>query len=192
MMDLKNKNILTILVESVISGTEIKTENNSVNDLLTKSGVIGMSWIVFLVISAMVFGGVMHSGGFLKKITKVLLSKKPTNFEIVRTNCATCLFFNITACDQYLAIVVPGRMFKEIYEENNLDNTNLSRTIEDSGTVTSVLVPWNSCAAYHSEMLAVNTINYLPFCFFNLLSPMMTLLFSYYKIKIKKIIDENQ
>ena len=192
MMDLKNKNILTILVESVISGTEIKTENDSVNDLLTKSGVIGMSWIVFLVISAMVFGGVMHSGGFLKKMTKFLLSKKPTNFEIVRTNCATCLFFNITACDQYLAIVVPGRMFKEIYEENNLHNTNLSRTIEDSGTVTSVLVPWNSCAAYHSEMLAINTINYLPFCFFNLLSPMMTLLFSYYKIKIKKIIDENQ
>ena len=92
MMDLKNKNILTILVESVISGTEIKTENDSVNDLLTKSGVIGMSWIVFLVISAMVFGGVLHSGG-LKKMTKFLLSKKPTNFEIVRTNCVYMLIF---------------------------------------------------------------------------------------------------
>ena len=102
-------------------------------------------------------------------MTKFLLSK---NLPTLRLLVLIVLhaYFLILPCDQYLAIVVPGRMFKEIYEENNLDNTNLSRTIEDSGTVTSVLVPWNSCAAYHSEMLAINTINYLPFCF-NLLSP---------------------
>tara|TARA_Y100001968_G_C19301112_1_gene689079 strand:- start:777 stop:1055 length:279 start_codon:yes stop_codon:yes gene_type:complete len=86
-----------------------------------------------------------------------------------------------------MAIVIPGRMFKEIYKEYNLAPTNLSRTIEDSGTVTSVLVPWNSCAAYHAEMLAINPIAYLPFCFFNIISPFMTLCFAYMNIRIKKI-----
>ena len=80
-------------------------------------------------------------------------------------------------------------MFKEVYKDNMLDATNLSRTIEDSGTVTSVLVPWNSCAAYHSEMLAVNTMAYLPFCFFNIISPFMTLVFAYMNIKIRKLND---
>jgi len=180
-------NTIQTILKTIFIGTDIQTESLAVNNLLTKSGVFGMLWIILLVITAMIFGGIMHQGGFLKEITDLLISKSSSNMELISSTSGACLFFNITACDQYLAIVIPGRMFKEIYEEHKLHPTNLSRTIEDSGTVTSVLVPWNSCAAYHAEMLAINPITYLPFCFFNILSPFMTLLFAYFNIRIKKI-----
>ena len=95
------------------------------------------------------------------------------------------MFFNATASDQYLAIVVPGRMYADIYKEKGLAPENLSRTLEDSGTVTSVLVPWNTCGAYHSNVLGVATLAYLPFAFFNYISPFMTILYAYLKIKIR-------
>ena len=129
----------------------------------------------------------MYAGDFLKQITDLILSKSSSNLKLIQSTAGSCLFFNITTCDQYLAIVIPGRMFKEIYEEKKLHSTNLSRTIEDTGTVTSVLVPWNSCAAYHAEILAINPLAYLPYCFFNIISPFMTLFFAYLNIKIKKI-----
>ena len=178
---------LTTLIKTVFTGTNIQIAHESVTSLLSKGGVIGMMWIVILVITAMIFGGVMYAGGFLKKITDLILSKSSSNLKIIQSTAGSCLFFNITTCDQYLAIVIPGRMFKEIYAEHNLHSTNLSRTIEDTGTVTSVLVPWNSCAAYHSEILAINPIAYLPYCFFNIISPCMTLLFAYFNIRIKKL-----
>ena len=93
---------------------------------------------------------------------------------------------NVTASDQYLAIVVPGKMFEEEYKKRNLAPENLSRTLEDSGTVTSVLIPWNTCGAAQSSVLGVATLVYLPFCFFNYISPIMTVLFAYLNIKIKK------
>ena len=151
-----------------------------------KSGVFGMLWIILLVITAMMFGGVMYKGGFLKNITNLIISSSSSNLQLIGSTTGSCLFFNIATCDQQLAIVIPGRMFKEIYEEHKLKPVNLSRTIEDTGTVTSVLVPWNSCAAYHAEMLAVNPIAYIPFCFFNIISPIMTLLFAYFNIRIQK------
>lgn len=186
-----NNNTIETITHTIFSGTNIITENNDLNELLSKNGVLGMSWIILLVLSAMTFGGVMHAGGFLKRITSLLISKTSSNVTIIQSTAGSCIFFNISTCDQYLAIVIPGRMFKEVYEEHNLDPTNLSRTIEDSGTVTSVLVPWNSCAAYHAEMLAIQPITYLPFCFFNILSPIMTLLFAYFSIYIKKL-DRNE
>ena len=151
-----------------------------------------MLWIILLVVSAMTFGGIMHKGGFLKRITSLLVSKSSSTATLIGSTAGSCMFFNISTCDQYLAIVIPGRMFKEVYEEHKLDPVNLSRTIEDSGTVTSVLVPWNSCAAYHSEMLAVNPVAYLPFCFFNIISPFMTLLFAYLNIRIKKLYSDKK
>ena len=86
-----------------------------------------------------------------------------------------------------MSIVVPGRMFSKIYRDKNLAPENLSRTLEDSGTVTSVLVPWNTCGAYHASVLNVATLSYLPYCFFSLISPIMTILYAYLKLKIKKI-----
>ena len=182
-----NLNKTTTILNTIFYGTDITTTNMFLNNLLEKDGVKGMLWIVMLVISSMTFGGVMHKGDFLKKITNILLPKSPTNFELIKSTSKSCIFFNITTCDQYMAIVIPGRMFKEIYQKYKLAPVNLSRTIEDSGTVTSVLVPWNSCAAYHAEILAINPIAYLPFCFFNILSPLITLCIAYINIKIKKI-----
>ena len=180
-------NTLETMVKTIFMGTNIETDNEMVNNLLSKNGIFGMLWIVLLVITAMMFGGVMYTGGFLKKITEFLISKSSTDIQLIQSTVGSCLFFNFTTCDQYLAIVIPGRMFKEIYREKKLNATNLSRTIEDSGTVTSVLVPWNSCAAYHAEILAVNPIAYIPYCFFNIISPFMTLLFTYLNIRIKRI-----
>ena len=181
-----DSNTFITLAKTILTGVNIQIEHEAVNNLLSKHGVFGMLWIVLLVITAMVFGGVMHKGGFLKEITSLILSKASSHIQIIQSTAGACLFFNITACDQYLAIVIPGRMFKEIYPEHNLHPTNLSRTIEDAGTVTSVLVPWNSCAAYHAEILSINPVAYLPYCFFNIISPFMTLAFAYFNIRIKK------
>jgi NhaC family Na+:H+ antiporter len=147
----------------------------------------GMLNTIWLIICAMIFGGVMEKSGFLKSIANTIMNKAKSNASLVTSTASTCLFFNMTAADQYLAIIVPGRMYKEIYKKRNLAPENLSRTLEDTGTVTSVLIPWNTCGAYHYGILGVSTFAYLPFCFFNLISPIMTLVYAYAKIKIRKI-----
>jgi NhaC family Na+:H+ antiporter len=106
---------------------------------------------------------------------------------LVSSTVGTCLFFNATASDQYIAIVVPGRMFKKAYEEMNLKPEVLSRTLEDSGTMTSVLIPWNTCGATQSRILGVATLDYVPYCFFNIISPFISILFAYLNIKIRRI-----
>ena len=181
-------NTLETISRTILFGTEMNLDNENINSLLEKGGMSGMLWIIFLVFSAMTFGGVMYAGGFLKKITSLIVSQSSSHTAIISSTAGSCLFFNTSTCDQYLAIVVPGRMFKEVYEEHGLCATNLSRTIEDSGTVTSVLIPWNTCSAYHSTTLGLDPITFIPFCFFNIISPFMTLLFAYLNIKIEKII----
>jgi NhaC family Na+:H+ antiporter len=122
------------------------------------------------------FGGIMDAGA-LSRISNALLKLAHTTLEFAST-VGSCLALNITASDQYLAIVVPGKMFAKAYEDKGLAPENLSRTLEDAGTVTSVLIPWNTCGAYQSGTLGVSTIDYLPYAFFNILSPFMTLLFA--------------
>ena len=112
--------------------------------------------------------------------------------SLVLTTTGTCLFFNVTASDQYLAIVVPGRMFSSSYKKYGLHPKNLSRTLEDSATVTSPLIPWNTCGATHAGVLGIATITYMPFCFFNIISPFMTLIFAYASIKIAKLKSTNE
>ena len=157
------------------------------NNLLESGGMKGMLNTIWLIICAMIFGGVMEKSGFLKSIADKIMRNAKSNGSLVSSTAGTCLFFNMTAADQYLAIIVPGRMYKEIYKKRNLAPENLSRTLEDTGTVTSVLIPWNTCGAYHYGILGVSTFAYLPYCFFNLISPIMTLLYAYAKIKIRKI-----
>jgi len=112
--------------------------------------------------------------------------------SLIAATTGTCIFFNVTASDQYLAIVVPGRMYSDIYKKRGLMPENLSRTLEDSGTVTSVLIPWNTCGATQSSVLGVGTFTYAPYCFFNIISPFMTILFGYMGWKIRKIKEERQ
>ena len=185
----------TISSKALFSGTmislygsiSINTSNPLVTDLLSSSGMFGMLDTIWLVICAMIFGGVMEKAGFLKQITSIILNKIKSSGSLISSTAGTCIFFNLTASDQYLSIVVPGKMYSSIYKEKGLAPENLSRTLEDGGTVTSVLVPWNTCGAYHASVLNVATLTYLPFCFFNLISPIMTILFVYLKIKIKRI-----
>jgi len=141
----------------------------------------------------MVFGGVMDAIGALSRITKSLLKMATTTFGLFASTVASCLALNLTASDQYLALVVPGKMFKKAYEDRGLAPENLSRTLEDAGTVTSVLIPWNTCGAYHSKILFgyAGATAYIPYAFFSIISPFMTLLFAAFSIKIKQLKASN-
>jgi NhaC family Na+:H+ antiporter len=130
----------------------------------------------------------MESAGLLRRITEPLVKRAKSTGALVATTAGSCVFVNVTASDQYLAIVVPGRMFAQTYKDRGLAPENLSRTLEDSGTVTSVLVPWNTCGATQAGVLGVATFVYLPFCFFNIISPFMTVFFAYAGIKIRKLV----
>jgi len=123
----------------------------------------------------------------LQRITDTLIQFARSTGSLIATTATTCLFLNFTASDQYLAIVVPGRMFRETFEDRGLSPQNLSRTLEDSGTVTSVLVPWNTCGAAQAAVLQVTTYAYAGYCFFNYLSPVMTVIFGFAGIAIAKL-----
>ncbi|WP_194852066.1 Na+/H+ antiporter NhaC [Nonlabens antarcticus] len=155
--------------------------------LFEASGMAGMMGTIWLIICAMVFGGVMDAIGALATISKALLNMFDSVFGLFASTVVSCLAINITASDQYLAIVVPGKMYAKAYKDKGLAPENLSRTLEDSGTVTSVLIPWNTCGAYHSTTLGVDVISFLPYAIFNYLSPFMTLIFAAFRIKIKEL-----
>ena len=176
-----------VIMNAMSSEINIVTDNVLMNNLLSSSGMKGMLPTVWLVICAMSFGGAMQESGLLKRISDPIMLYAKQTGSLIATTSATCFFFNITTSDQYLSIVVPGKMFEKTYKDKGLAPENLSRTLEDSGTVTSVLIPWNTCGAAQSAVLGVATLTYLPFCFFNLISPIMTLLYGYLNIKIKKI-----
>ena len=178
------------LITAVWTDTQIKTDNVSLTQLFSSGGIMGMLWTILLIISAMVFGGVMDAIGALAKITKALLSVATSVFGLFASTVVSCLGLNVIASDQYLALVIPGKMFKKAYEDKGLAPQNLSRTLEDSGTVTSVLIPWNTCGAYQSSVLGVGVSEYFIYAIFNWLSPFTTLLFAAFKIKIKHLVTE--
>ncbi len=175
------------VMNAITVETSMETSNAVLNDLFSSNGMKGMLGTIWLIICAMVFGGTMEAIGALTRITDSLLKTFHSVFGLFASTVASCLALNLTASDQYLAIVVPGKMFAKAYADKNLAPENLSRTLEDSGTVTSVLIPWNTCGAYHSGVLGVSTFSYLPYAFFNIISPFMTLLFAAFHIKIKQL-----
>lgn len=160
------------------------TENDVVNELLITGGMAGMLDTIWLIICAMAFGGIMEESGMLRVMAEAVIRKVHKVGSLIASTAATCVFFNITTSDQYLAILVPGRMYADVYRKRGLRPENLSRTLEDSATVTSVLVPWNTCGATQASVLGVATLVYVPFCFFNIISPFMTILYGYLKIGI--------
>jgi len=175
------------VMQSITVDTNIETSSADLNDLFSSGGMKGMMDTIWLIICAMVFGGVMDAIGALSKISKTLLTLASSTFGLFASTVASCLALNITASDQYLALVVPGKMFKKAYEDKGLAPENLSRTLEDSGTVTSVLVPWNTCGAYQSSVLGVHVTDYFIYAFFNWISPFMTLLVAGFSMKIKQL-----
>lgn len=175
------------VLNSMTVETSIDSGDPILNDLFNSGGMKGMLNTIWLVICAMVFGGIMESIGALKKISSSLLELGKSTFSIFASTVGSCLFINLTASDQYLSIVIPGKMFSKAYKDKNLAPENLSRTLEDSGTVTSVLIPWNTCGAYQSSILGVSVGDYFIYAIFNWLSPFMTLLVAAFNIKIKKL-----
>jgi len=167
--------------------TSIDSGNSVLNDLFNSGGMKGMLNTIWLVICAMVFGGIMESIGALEKISSSLLNLGKSTFSIFASTVGSCLAINLTASDQYLSIVIPGKMFSKAFKDKNLAPENLSRTLEDSGTVTSVLIPWNTCGAYQSGILGVSVFDYFIYAIFNWLSPFMTLIVAAFSIKIKKL-----
>lgn len=175
------------VMDAMSRDISITTDNQLVNDLLSTGGMYGMLNTIWLIVCAMCFGGIMEACGLLTRITETLVGLAQSTGSLIATTAGTCAFFNITASDQYLAIVVPGRMFAKAYRDRGLAPENLSRALEDSGTVTSVLVPWNTCGYVQSTVLGVATLTYLPYCFFNLISPVMTILVGYTGYRIRKL-----
>lgn len=180
----------TSILNAVFSDTQVVTDDEKLTELFSAGGMEGMTWTILLIICAMVFGGVMDAIGALSKITKALLSMASSVFGLFSSTVVSCLGLNVIASDQYLAIVIPGKMFKQAYEDKGLAPENLSRTLEDSGTVTSVLIPWNTCGAYQSGVLGVGVGEYFYYAIFNWLSPFTTLIFAAFKIKIRQLITK--
>ncbi|HAX95239.1 MAG TPA: Na+/H+ antiporter NhaC [Prolixibacteraceae bacterium] len=174
-------------MQAMFGSVSLVTSDSSVNELLSTTGMRGMLDTIWLILAAMVFGGTMEAAGFLRRITQPIIRVATTPGSLVASTVGTCVFFNATASDQYISIVVPGRMYRKAYEEQGLKPEVLSRTLEDSGTMTSVLVPWNTCGATQSRVLGVATWDYLPYCFFNLISPLMSIAFAVLNIKIRRL-----
>jgi NhaC family Na+:H+ antiporter len=167
----------------------VKTDNDMISGLLSSGGMGGMMNTIWLIICAMIFGGVMECAGLLRVIAEKIIALAHSTGSLVASTAATCVFFNLTASDQYMAIAVPGRMYADTYKKRGYKPELLSRTLEDSGTVTSVLIPWNTCGATQSKVLGVSTWAYAPYCFFCIISPLMTVFMAYINFKIRRLND---
>jgi len=167
-----------------------ETGNEFADNLLTRGGFSSMYYSIGLVICALSIGGVLDSSNMLKIVCEQLLKLAKNTGSLVLITIITCISMNVVASDQYLSIVIPGRMYKEAYEDRRLKNKNLSRVLEDSGTLTSPLVPWNTCGTYQSTTLGVATVDYLPYCFLNIINPFVSLFYGFTGITMEKMTEE--
>ncbi|MDB2594404.1 Na+/H+ antiporter NhaC [Porticoccaceae bacterium] len=174
------------LFSAMFLGYSSDTGNASLDALLSKGGMSSMLTTIGLVINAMAFGGAMRRTGLLERLVEAALSRVKSAGDLIIATVGTCIGTNLLAADQYLSIVIPGQMFVKSYEERDLSTINLSRTLEDSGTLTSALVPWNTCGAYMSATLGVSTFMYAPFAFFNILCPIIAVIYGYSQIALQQ------
>ena len=158
-----------------------------VDELLTRGGLNSMLDTVSLMLCALTLGGILEKTGMLEALARFILRFAKGTFGLVAATIFTCIGTNIAVADQYLAIVIPGSMYKEAFKKQGLDPKNLSRTLEDSATITSPLIPWNTCGAYMSATLAVNSFAFLPFAFFNIICPIVSLTLAATGIGIAKL-----
>jgi NhaC family Na+:H+ antiporter len=177
------KGVWSALANGYVSTTGVVT----VDDLLTRGGMSSMLTTIWLIICALCFGAVLEHAGMLERLIRSALRAAHSTGALIFTTAVTCIGTNIVAADQYISIVLPGRMYKAEFQRRGLDPRNLSRVIEDCGTLTSPLVPWNTCGAYMSATLGVATFAYLPFAFFNLINPFVSILYGAFGITITKL-----
>lgn len=182
------KGVWSALASGYVSTTGVA----SVDDLLTRGGMSSMLTTIWLIICALSFGAILEHAGMLERLIRAALRAAHSTGALIFTTALTCIGTNIVAADQYISIVLPGRMYKAEFQRRGLDPRNLSRVIEDCGTLTSPLVPWNTCGAYMSATLGVATFAYLPFAFFNLINPVVSVLYGAFGITITKLAPESE
>lgn len=178
--------VWTVLFDSFAASTD----NEQLNELLSRGGMSSMHNTVWLIICAMSFGGVLEYTGLLKRLVQSILSMVSSTSALISATIASGIGTNIVTADQYIAIILPGRMFREEYKKRKLAAVNLSRALEDSATLTSVLVPWNTCGAFMATTLGVATMAYFPYCFFNLITPIISILYGVWHIKITMLYEK--
>jgi len=183
---------LADVVGFVHYGYESATGHEMVDALLTRGGLDSMMWTISLIIIALSFGGILEKTGCLEAIVNVITSFAKTRGTIVLANVITCILINFICADQYIAIVIPGRMFKPLYDEMKLHPKNLSRVLEDAGTMTSSFVPWNTCGAFMHTTLGVHPFAYVPYAFLNLLCPIISVFYGYTGITMEYITEETK
>lgn len=178
------------MLMTFFTATNVDTGSSVVNDLVATSGMAGMLNTIWLILCAMCFGGAMVASGMLQSITRVIIRTIRGTVSLVGSTACSGILSNILTCDQYISIILTVSMFKNAYKENGYEARLLSRTTEDATTVTSVLIPWNTCGMTQSTVLGVPTLAYLPFCFFNYISPFMSIIVSSIKVKNPRTYEE--
>jgi len=181
---------LTVVWTAFFDGVVVKTGNAEIDELLSRGGMSSMLNTIWLVICALSFGAVLEHLGMLKRFVDAILKTAKSTGSLIASTVATCIGTNLITADQYMAIVMPGRMYKEEYSRRGLHPTVLSRTLEDSGTITSPLIPWNTCGAFMFGALALTSYDYIFYCFFNLINPVLAIIYGYVGYKIKYINDK--
>jgi NhaC family Na+:H+ antiporter len=177
------------VMHAMWTDTVFHTESARLNDLVSTSGIMGMMNTIKLVLCAMVFGGALLGTGMLRSIANGFTRKLTHRRSVVGATVASGLFLNGCTADQYLSIIISANMYRDVYKQFGLEPRLLSRTIEDSVSVTSVLIPWNSCGVTHSTVLGVPTLTYLPFCLFNILSPVMSLVMIWTGYRVRTLVS---
>jgi NhaC family Na+:H+ antiporter len=181
--------VLQVVWMALADGTVVNTGDADLDSLLSGGGMSSMLNTVWLILSAMTFGAIMECTGLLRKLIKGMLKAVRSTGSLITATLFTCFGANVLTADQYMAIVLPGRMFREEYANRGLDPRVLSRTLEDSGTITSALIPWNTCGAYMFSVLAVSPLEYAPFAFFLYLTPLIAIIYAYTGFKILRTND---
>lgn len=174
------------IIDAAHYGVSVETGVEVVDELLSGGGLDGMMWTVSLILLAMVFGGIMERTGMLQAIGNSILKFANSTGSLVTATIITSVAVNVLAADQYLAIVIPGRMYKKVYDERGLEPRLLSRTLEDAGTLTSALIPWNTCGAFMNSALGVSPLAYAPFAFLNILNPIIAIIYGFTGFSIKQ------
>ncbi|KUO71991.1 MAG: sodium:proton antiporter [Clostridia bacterium BRH_c25] len=178
------------VMDAMQNGVSSETGNEILDTLLTRGGYQSMMWTISLILAALTFGGILEKTGMLESIGKVILRYAKSTGSLVTATVITSIITNIMAGDQYLSIVLPGKMYKDEFRKRGLAPRNLSRCLEDAGTLTSPLVPWNTCGATMSTYLGVPTIEYLPYAFLNLVNPIVSIVFGFTGITMMKLEDD--
>lgn len=188
-MVFQNKTFADV-IDAMQNGVTSETGNEILDTLLTRGGLQSMMWTISLILCALTFGGILEKSGMLEVIAKKILTFAKSTGALVTATIFTSIFTNVLAGDQYLSLVLPGKMYKEEFHKRGLAPRNLSRCLEDAGTLTSPLVPWNTCGATMSTYLGVATIEYIPYCFLNLINPVVSMIFGFTGITMMKLEDD--